>query len=93
MRSGRPALVVPFAHDQPDNAERVARLGSRGLSLRNATRRPVSPTNCDAYSMTRVRAAGVGVGEQVRREDGLRTACDALESVAPDGPPAEAAVN
>src|SRR5262249_55003590 len=27
MRSGRPALVVPFAHDQPDNAARVARLG------------------------------------------------------------------
>ena len=27
MRSGRPMLVVPFAHDQPDNAERVARLG------------------------------------------------------------------
>ena len=27
MRAGRPALVVPFAHDQFDNAERVRRLG------------------------------------------------------------------
>lgn len=28
MRSGRPMLVVPFAHDQFDNAERVRRLGA-----------------------------------------------------------------
>lgn len=27
LRSGRPMLVVPFAHDQPDNAYRVSRLG------------------------------------------------------------------
>ena len=27
MRAGRPMLVVPFAHDQPDNAERLRRLG------------------------------------------------------------------
>jgi UDP:flavonoid glycosyltransferase YjiC (YdhE family) len=27
LASGRPMLVVPFAHDQPDNAERVFRLG------------------------------------------------------------------
>jgi rhamnosyltransferase subunit B len=27
LRSGRPALVVPHSHDQPDNAFRVAKLG------------------------------------------------------------------
>ena len=27
LRSGRPQLVVPFAHDQPDNALRVEGLG------------------------------------------------------------------
>ena len=27
LASGHPSLVVPFAHDQFDNAERVARLG------------------------------------------------------------------
>ena len=27
MRSGRPMLVVPHAHDQPDTADRLARLG------------------------------------------------------------------
>ena len=28
LRAGRPALVVPHAHDQPDNGLRVARLGA-----------------------------------------------------------------
>jgi rhamnosyltransferase subunit B len=81
MRSGRPALVVPFAHDQPDNAERVARLG---------TARTLPPHRYRAYRVaaelrrllddpayTR-RAAEVG--EQVRREDGVAFACDALEA-------------
>src|SRR5262249_14925638 len=27
MRAGRPMLVVPFSHDQPDNAERLRRKG------------------------------------------------------------------
>jgi UDP:flavonoid glycosyltransferase YjiC (YdhE family) len=27
MRAGRPMLVMPFSHDQPDNAARVVRLG------------------------------------------------------------------
>ena len=27
MHAGRPMLVVPHAHDQPDNAHRLARLG------------------------------------------------------------------
>jgi UDP:flavonoid glycosyltransferase YjiC (YdhE family) len=32
MRSGRPVLIVPFAHDQPDNAHRIRRRGC-GLVL------------------------------------------------------------
>ncbi len=38
MRAGRPMLVVPHAHDQPDNADRLARLGvARTLSPRRYT--------------------------------------------------------
>ena len=32
MRAGRPMLVVPFSHDQPDNAERVEQAGDRAAS-------------------------------------------------------------
>ncbi len=36
LRSGRPSLVVPFCHDQPDNAYRLERLGvGRTLSRRS----------------------------------------------------------
>jgi len=35
LASGRPQLCVPFAHDQPDNAARVARLGA-GVVLPSA---------------------------------------------------------
>jgi UDP:flavonoid glycosyltransferase YjiC (YdhE family) len=82
MRSGRPSLVVPYSHDQPDNAARAARLGIA---------RVLPP-----YRYTAVRAAAelgrllndsayaqraMKVGEQVRREDGVCTACDALEGL------------
>lgn len=32
LRAGKPTLVVPFAHDQPDNAARIERIGV-GLSI------------------------------------------------------------
>ena len=32
LRAGKPTLVVPFSHDQPDNAARIKRLGV-GLSI------------------------------------------------------------
>ena len=35
LRSGRPSLVVPHAHDQADNADRVVRLGA-GRAIRAA---------------------------------------------------------
>jgi UDP:flavonoid glycosyltransferase YjiC (YdhE family) len=80
MRSGRPVLVMPYAHDQFDNAGRVARLGV----ARTISRRRYSPARAaaelrqlldnPAYSR---RAAEVG--EQVRQEDGVQAACDALE--------------
>jgi UDP:flavonoid glycosyltransferase YjiC (YdhE family) len=80
MRSGRPMLVMPYAHDQPDNAERAARLGI----ARTVSRRDYAPARAalelkelldnPAYAQ---RAAEIG--SQVRQEDGVRAACDALE--------------
>jgi rhamnosyltransferase subunit B len=38
LRAGRPMLVVPHAHDQPDNASRVTRLGVARTVRRHAYR-------------------------------------------------------
>ena len=82
MRSGRPMLVVPYAHDQFDNAARVARVGI----ARTIPRRRYTPTRVAAElrqlldnPMYAERASGIG--ERLRQEDGVRAACDALEAL------------
>jgi rhamnosyltransferase subunit B len=84
MRAGRPMLVVPYAYDQPDNAERVARLGIARTLARNRysgarAAREVRRLLDDASYAER---AGE-VGRRVRHEDGVRAACDALEALLP----------
>lgn len=80
LRSGRPMLVAPFANDQPDNAFRVTKLGvaktlyPRRYSARNVVRELLELLENQTYSE---RAAEVG--RQVRSEDGVRDACDAIE--------------
>lgn len=82
MRAGRPMLIVPLSHDQFDNAARVERLGM-GCTL-----------SMDQYMPARVAARlrpllehpwyaarATEIGDQVRREDGVRATCDALEEV------------
>jgi UDP:flavonoid glycosyltransferase YjiC (YdhE family) len=80
LRAGRPMLVVPWSHDQPDNAERVRRLGV-GLTVSRARYRAATA----AAALRRLlgeppfgeRAAEIG--RLVRAEDGAADACDALE--------------
>ncbi|MCH7688865.1 MAG: glycosyltransferase, partial [Planctomycetes bacterium] len=82
MRSGRPMLVVPFAWDQSDNAERVNRLGiARTIPKRRYTPdRAVAALrrllDDPAYSQRALK-----VGEQMRQEHGVSAACDALENL------------
>jgi UDP:flavonoid glycosyltransferase YjiC (YdhE family) len=81
LRSGRPMLVMPFAYDQPDNASRVARLGvARVISRRHYTARAVAAQLDRLLTDSRYLDRSVAVGERVRAEDGVRSACDALEA-------------
>jgi UDP:flavonoid glycosyltransferase YjiC (YdhE family) len=86
LRGGRPMLVVPFAHDQPDNADRVRRLGvARVLPpggygpsrAAGALRALLEDPGCAA------RAAEVG--RRVRAEDGAGAAADALDRLVHKG--------
>ena len=82
LRAGKPTLVVPFAHDQPDNAYRVERLGvSRTLPApRYRASRVVDELRTlledDGYGRRAEEVATI-----VRREDGVAAACDALEAL------------
>ncbi len=82
MRSGRPMLVVPHAHDQPENAQRLARLGiARTLSPRRYTPARVAAELTRLLDDPAFSRRAAEVGENVRQEDGVRAACDALEAL------------
>ena len=82
MRAGRPMLVVPFAHDQFDNAARVKRLGIAEVLERGRynARRAASRLEKLLQSASHAEAAAK-VGGRVQAEDGAHAAADAMESV------------
>ena len=82
MQSGRPMLVMPSAWDQPDHAERVSRLGiGRAVPRRRYTRDRVAAELRELLDNPAYSQRTSKVGEQVRTENGVRAACDALEAL------------
>jgi UDP:flavonoid glycosyltransferase YjiC (YdhE family) len=80
LAAGRPTLVVPHAHDQPDNAMRVARLAvSRTLYPHRYSERAVVRELGALLSEPGYGARASDVGGRVRQENGAERACDALE--------------
>jgi UDP:flavonoid glycosyltransferase YjiC (YdhE family) len=82
LRSGRPVLIVPHAHDQFDNASRVVRLGcGRWIArprynARSATKELEALLGSQDYSTN-----AAEVGRQVQNENGAAAAADAIEEV------------
>jgi UDP:flavonoid glycosyltransferase YjiC (YdhE family) len=80
LRAGRPMLVTPWSNDQPDNAERVRRLGvgrpiprSRYYAPRVANELRALLTDASCFER-----AGTVAG-QIADEDGIANACDVIE--------------
>jgi rhamnosyltransferase subunit B len=83
MQAGRPMLVMPYSHDQPDNARRMRRLGVAGVIRRQEyTAERAARRIRRILEHPRFAARAAEVGEQMRREHGLAQVCDALESLA-----------
>jgi UDP:flavonoid glycosyltransferase YjiC (YdhE family) len=83
LRSGRPMLVVPHSHDQPDNAARVSRLGvGRGLDARKYTAERAATELRRLLDDAAYRTRAEEIGRVVSAENGTKAACDAIEQAA-----------
>ncbi len=82
LRAGRPMLIMPYSHDQPDNARRMKRMGAARVIQRSqykprrVARRVRAMLADPEFTRQAQRAA-----EQIARENGVKSACDALERV------------
>lgn len=80
MHSGRPMLIVPFSHDQPDNAARAMKLGiARSVPRKKYSAARVVKELRLLLGDSRYTTAAAAVGDTVRQEDGVRAGCDAIE--------------
>ncbi len=82
LRAGRPMLVMPYSHDQPDNARRVRRLGVARVLQREQYKAPqVTRELGKLLGSRRYSRRAERIGFELRHEDGITTACDAIEDL------------
>ncbi len=82
LRAGIPQLIVPFAHDQYDNAARVVRLGvGEALHGRNPTGRELAATLSRLLDDDGIKQRAAQVGAAIRAENGAMLACDTIDSL------------
>ena len=82
LRAGKPMLIMPYSHDQPDNARRMKRLGvAQVIQKASYTPKKVTSKLRKMLEDPRIAEKARAVAEQLRGEDGVKTACDALEAL------------
>lgn len=82
LRAGTPQIIVPFAHDQPDNAARCRRLGvSETIDRRSYDWRTASERLKQVLSDHRYGERAKEAAQIVRSERGTAAACDAIERI------------
>jgi len=82
LQAGRPMLIMPYSHDQPDNARRMRRLKVARVIRRNDYK-PVRVARkiCSILDEPKFARRAQSVAMKLAHEDGVRTACDALENL------------
>jgi rhamnosyltransferase subunit B len=82
LRSSRPMLFVPYAHDQPDNAARAIRLGvARQIGRRQYRAKKVASELRKLLDDPSYAARALEVGRRIQSENGVSAACDAIEQL------------
>lgn len=80
LRAGKPTLVMPYSHDQPDNAARVEGLGiSRNIRRENYTAQRVTGELKELLENQKYSAKAAEIGRIVQAENSVSVACDEIE--------------
>ena len=82
LRAGAPHLIMPYSHDQPDNAARCERLGVAQTIGRNQYTAENAAKHLEKLlSDASYRSNAAEAQKIVESEHGTRTACDAIEEI------------
>ena len=80
LRAGRPTLVMPYSHDQPDNAARVERLKtSRTIPRKQYSASRVAHELHELLENSNYANQAAEIGRIIQAENGVGVACDAIE--------------
>jgi rhamnosyltransferase subunit B len=84
LRAGRPTLVMPYSHDQPDNAFRVEGLGtSVTIPRKQYSAVKVAKKLRELLENPKYAAKATKIGQILEQENGVKIACDAIENQLP----------
>ena len=82
LRAGVPHLIMPYSHDQPDNAARCERIGvARIISRESYTAENAARHLRRLLTDLSYKAKAVETGKIVAAEHGTLAACDAIEDI------------
>ena len=82
LRAGKPMLIVPFSHDQPDNAARMVRLGvARVIGRRQYSAATAADALRGLLDDPSFSARATAAAAQIQQEDGAAGAADIIETV------------
>jgi UDP:flavonoid glycosyltransferase YjiC (YdhE family) len=82
LRAGVPALIMPYSHDQPDNAARCKRIGAAEIISRDDyTAENAAAILKNLLGNLEYKERAVEASRKIRSENGTKTACDAIEAV------------
>lgn len=84
LAAGTPQLIQPFAHDQPDNAFRLKKIGvARSLAPRKYKPYAVARELATLIGSPDVTRACAQAAARLRGNDAIDQACNAIESLSP----------
>lgn len=82
LQAGKPMLIMPYSHDQPDNARRMRRLKvSRTIQRTRYTPLRVARKLARIFEEPKFFRRAESVARLLANEDGTKNACDKLEEL------------